>query len=404
MPIARTLGAFLSGGLDSSTVTGLYGKAHPGAARTFTIGFDDQAYDETAYARTAARHFATTHHEYFVTHEDVFDVVDRLAVAFEEPFGNSSAVPTFYCADLARANRVETLLAGDGGDELFAGNAHYLKQLGFERYRRIPSAIRGGLIEPLAGMLAFGDRLPIIAKARRRIEVLKMPLPDRMEFYNHYLTTPLEAVFTPELVAEIDRDEPFEIMREAYRRPDRGSALQRMMSVDMQVVIADGDVRKVGRTCELAGIDVAFPFLSDDVVEFAAGIPAHVLLRNGELRGFYKFAMRDFLPDQILTKKKHGFGLPSREALREYAPLRDKAFDAIAGLKRRHILNAPFLDRLASGRAPDLDLDTLSVVWDMMMLELWFENHVDRDDAGQGGYSQPVGRDTEVRAATPEPV
>ena len=142
------VGAFLSGGTDSSTVAGLLGRITGTAAHTYSIGFDAEGYDETEYARIASRHFGTDHREYYVTPDDVVNAIPLIARAYDCPFGNASAVPAYYCAKLAAADGVQTLLAGDGGDELFGGNARYAKQWIFSLYERVPAAIRNRVLEP----------------------------------------------------------------------------------------------------------------------------------------------------------------------------------------------------------------------------------------------------------------
>jgi asparagine synthase (glutamine-hydrolysing) len=174
-------GCFLSGGTDSSTVAGLLGPATGGPARTYSIGFDAPGYDEMGYARVAARHFGTEHHEYYVTADDVEELLPRIAEAYGQPFGNESVVPAYFCAKAAQADGVERMLAGDGGDELFAGNVRYAKQELFERYGRIPSWLRRALVEPLFLGLPGGDRLPPLRKVRNYIRQARVPMPRRAE-------------------------------------------------------------------------------------------------------------------------------------------------------------------------------------------------------------------------------
>ena len=144
-----SVGCFLSGGTDSSTVAGMLREVTGEPPRTYSIGFAQAGYDEMAYARIAARHFAAVHHEHYVTPKDLAEGMPKVAAYYDQPFGNSSAVPAFYCAAMARADGVERLLAGDGGDELFGGNARYAKQRLFEAYSALPQALRSGLLEPL---------------------------------------------------------------------------------------------------------------------------------------------------------------------------------------------------------------------------------------------------------------
>ena len=143
------VGSFLSGGTDSSTISGMLKRCIDRPARTFSIGFDVSGYDEMQYARIAARHFGCDHHEYYVTPSDVVDAVPKIAAFYDQPFGNASAIPTYYCARFAREDGVDLMLAGDGGDELFGGNERYAKQHVLGLYQRLPRALRKGLIEPL---------------------------------------------------------------------------------------------------------------------------------------------------------------------------------------------------------------------------------------------------------------
>lgn len=150
---------FLSGGTDSSTVAGMIGRAAGTAAATYSIGFDAQGYDEMEYARLASRHFGTQHHEYYVTPADLVKGIPHVAASYDQPFGNSSALPAYYCALMARDDGVTRILAGDGGDELFGGNVRYAKNRVFDAYQRVPGLLRRGLLEPWLGGAPARDTL-----------------------------------------------------------------------------------------------------------------------------------------------------------------------------------------------------------------------------------------------------
>ena len=138
------VGTFLSGGTDSSTIAGILGEVTGRPARTYSIGFDASGYDEMAYARIAAKHFGTRHQEYYVTPDDIVTAIPEVAAIFDQPFGNSSAIPSFYCARMAKADGLSRMLGGDGGDELFGGNVRYAKQHLFSLYERVPGGAQGG--------------------------------------------------------------------------------------------------------------------------------------------------------------------------------------------------------------------------------------------------------------------
>jgi len=159
-------GAFLSGGTDSSTLTGLLAATTGKPAQTFSIGFAAEGYDEMHYARVAARHFRAAHHEYYVTPQDVIDAIPRIAATYDQPFGNASAVPTYYCAKLAREHGISRMLGGDGGDELYGGNSRYAQQHRFALYEKIPALLRSGVVEPIARRVPDATRFTLLRKAR----------------------------------------------------------------------------------------------------------------------------------------------------------------------------------------------------------------------------------------------
>ena len=202
-------GAFLSGGLDSSTVAGLASEQRPGIP-TISMGFDAAGYDEMEFARIASRHFKTTPLEYYVTPDDVLSTLPEIAAAFPEPFGNSSAAAAYHCARIAREHGIDLLLAGDGGDELFGGNERYAKQLVFERYSRVPRPVRSTLLEPLVNAAGRVTRAFPIGKAVSYIEQANVPLPDRLQTYNFLHRHDPSEVFAPELLEQMDASRPLQ--------------------------------------------------------------------------------------------------------------------------------------------------------------------------------------------------
>jgi asparagine synthase (glutamine-hydrolysing) len=369
-----TVGTFLSGGVDSSTVTGLLAERAPGQAKAFSVGFDVEGYDEMAYARTAASHFGAVHRAYYVTAQDVVDVAPKIAEIYDEPYGNSSAVPAYYCARFARENGAGLLLAGDGGDELFAGNARYATQKKFEAYARIPGWLRRFVFEPVIFGFPGAGALAPIEKAQNFIRKARLPLPDRLEVRNYYLGVPAERCFQADLSAAVDPNRPLTLLRAHFHGSAAASTLNRMMHLDLRFVLADDDLRKVGRTSELAGASVRYPLLDEEVVEFSARVPANLKLKGRQLRYFFKYAMHDFLPRSSLTKRKQGFGLPFGPWLRTHHPLRELAYDNIEALKRRDIFLPTFLEAVvAESRTGTRDVD--EPIWVLMMLELWLGLH-----------------------------
>ena len=365
-------GAFLSGGTDSSTIAGMLGEVSGRPARTYSIGFDAEGYDEMAYARIAARHFRTDHHEYYVTPDDVADAVTEVAQAFDQPFGNASAVPAYLCARLAQRDGIERMLGGDGGDELFGGNERYARQQVFEYYQSVPRPLRRAVLEPALRRFPLGGRIGVVRKVRSYVEQANMPMPARLETYNLLGRYGPESVFDPAYLAGADPARPLAGLESTYAASEAASLINRMLELDLKITLADNDLPKVARACELAGVDVAFPFLHQRVVEFSAGLPPAYKLKGLRLRWFFKEALRGFLPDEIIAKQKHGFGLPFGVWLGQNARLRQLSGDSLSDLKRRGIVQPRFIDELLSRHLQEHPGYHGTMVWVLMMLEQWF--------------------------------
>lgn len=369
----KPTGTFLSGGLDSSTVTGVYTRLASEPVQAYSIGFHAEGYDETPFAQASADHFGASLNTYYVTQEDVAEALPLLARAYDEPFGNASAIAAYYCARFARAEGMHSLLAGDGGDELFAGNARYAKQKVFSVYDALPGILQRGLIEPVALHLPQG--IAPLRKIRSYVEQARIPMPERMETYNFLHRTPLEEIFDPDFLGEIDPEDPIKNIRDAYLRADTDSMLKRMLHLDQKITLADNDLRKVSHTCQLAGIEVRYPMLDEELAEFSARLPDRMLMRGLELRSFYRRALKDFLAPVTLDKSKHGFGLPFGIWMTEDKRLRELAYDSLASFRNRGYINPGYLDHLVQSHRDGHSAYYGVMIWVIMMLELWLQAH-----------------------------
>ncbi len=370
----RDVGAFLSGGTDSSTVSGMLCKVLGRPARTYSIGFDASGYDEMAYARIAARHFGTEHHEYYVTPEDLLEGIPLVATHFDQPFGNSSAVPAWICARRAREDGVERLLAGDGGDELFGGNSRYAKQRVFSWYDAVPQGLARRVIEPALALPAL-SRLPLLRKGASYVEQARVPLPERTEMYNLLLRLGLDKVFEPDFLAAVDAGHPSQMQRETWQSVQAGSLINRMLAFDWKYTLADNDLPKVVGATRLAEVEVAFPLLSDALVNFSLRLPPEWKLKGLTLRWFFKQALKDFLPPEIIAKKKHGFGLPFGVWAVSHEGLSRMSTRALESFGARGIVREDFLRRLVTELLPAHPGYYGEMVWIVMMLEHWLAAH-----------------------------
>jgi asparagine synthase (glutamine-hydrolysing) len=366
------IGAFLSGGTDSSTIAGILCEVNGQGADTYSIGFEAQGYDEMEYARIASRHFGTRHHEYYVTPDDVAAAIPQVAAICDQPFGNASAVPAFYCARMARADGVTRMLGGDGVDELFGGNERYAKQQVFALYVRVPQLFRKALLEPAVFNFPGGERVRLLRKARSYIEQASVAMPARLETYNLLGRYGPQQVFTDDFLAGADIGQPLESLARTYGRSEAKSLINRMLALDLKVTLADNDLPKVMKACELAGVEVAFPFLNDAMVAFSAGLTPQQKLNGTQLRWFFKEALKGFLPMEIITKQKHGFGLPFGVWLQQHKPLQQLASDSLHDLKKRGIVRGAFIEQLTGQHLTEHAGYHGTMVWVLMMLEQWF--------------------------------
>jgi asparagine synthase (glutamine-hydrolysing) len=363
---------FLSGGTDSSTVAGMLSQLELGQVSSYSIGFDAQGYDEMAYARLAARRFGTAHHEYYVTPDDLVRSIPAVAAHFDQPFGNSSALPAYYCAKMAREDGVTRLLAGDGGDELFGGNARYAKQRLFARYQQVPLPVRRLLMEPLLGTRAAGA-LPLTRKAWSYVEQARMPMPDRLQLYNLIMRLGPREVLTPDFLQQVDLQAPLRLQQQVWQAPGPCDALNRELAYDWRFTLAESDLPKVNGATSMAGVSVGFPLLDQALLDFSIKLPLDYKLRGQQLRWFFKEALRGFLPDEIISKKKHGFGLPFGVWTMGTPALLSLARDSLHSLAERGVVRADFIVQLLEHRLQEHPGYYGEMVWILMMLEQWLQ-------------------------------
>jgi len=367
-------GAFLSGGLDSSTICGLANELVEQPLHSYSIGFGQTGYDEISFARIAAEHFGLSLREYYVTPEDIADAMPIIAAAYDEPFGNSSAVPAYFCAKMAKSDGTQCLLAGDGGDELFAGNTRYTTQRIFEYYNRIPSVLRKKVLEPAVfGLPTEWSKLT--HKIRRYVEQARVPLPERLQTYNYLHMEDPGTVFESNFLAEIDVRRPVDEMESWFSRGADFELVDNMLMFDWKLTLADNDIRKVNRMCEVAGIGVKYPFLDDELVNFSTRVPADLKLRNRQLRYFFKKSLDNFLPREIIEKKKHGFGLPFGDWLISSSKLREAVIPPLKCLGDRGIFRKEFIESLLVNHQTAHAAFYGNMIWVLVMLEYWLQAH-----------------------------
>jgi asparagine synthase (glutamine-hydrolysing) len=264
------------------------------------------------------------------------------------------------------------MLAGDGGDEIFGGNARYAKQQLFENYARLPALLRRGVIEPIARLPGLSGHFPL-SKLNSYLSQARVGLPLRLESYNFLHRTPLEQIFAPGFIHTFDPAATDQALTEVYARTASPHYLNRMMHLDLKFTLADNDLRKVGSMTEAAGIEVHYPLLDDRMMAFAQHLPVDYKVRGQKLRWFFKAALDDLLPEKIIQKRKHGFGLPFGVWSTQYAPLGEIVGDSLSDFKKRGWIQPAYLDHmLAMQRGPHASYYGV-MIWVTMMLERWLQ-------------------------------
>ena len=367
------IGAFLSGGTDSSTVAGMISRITGRPAQTFSIGYVEQGYDELFYARAASRWFGTVQHEWKLSPAEALDALPAIVSYYEEPFGNASALPTYRCAQLAREHGVKVLFAGDGGDELFAGNARYGADKIFALYRRIPGVFRRAVMDPV--LSALPDGIPVLGRARRYVRRANIPNPRRMFSYDPLLSAPLTDMLAQDFCTAVAADQILATAEAHFNRPAAGtSELNRLLYLDLKLAIADNDVRKVSGMTELAGVQVRYPLLDAGLAEFSGRIPSALKLRNFEKRYIFKQALADFLPPEILNKPKHGFGAPVAVWMKADPRWRGFIGDLLHDprTRQRGYIKPAVLDDFWKQLEKEGESFYGDSLWPWLMLEMWW--------------------------------
>ncbi|MFV1966085.1 MAG: asparagine synthase (glutamine-hydrolyzing) [Pirellulaceae bacterium] len=360
------LGAFLSGGVDSSTIVALMQAKRSQAVKTFSIGFHEAEYDEAPAAGAIADHLGTEHVECYVTPKEALEVVPRLPQLYDEPFADSSQIPTFLVSQLAREH-VTVSLSGDGGDEWFGGYERYRRmQSLWRRFGRVPSGLRTAGARLLRWCLPGRGGGTICRKLRTLSELLDVP--DARGLYTRFHThwkDPLAVVIDGRLPATA-----------FYRCGDwarRDDFLEEMMYVDSITYLPDDILVKVDRASMSVGLEARMPFLDHRLVEFAWTLPANLKVRDGRTKWIVRQILGRHVPRQLVEGPKSGFGVPIDRWLR--GPLRDWAEDLLSEerLNSDGFFHAPPIRRLWQEHL-NRSQDWHYYLWDILMFQAWWQS------------------------------
>ncbi len=369
------LGAFLSGGIDSSSIVALMSEASLQPVNSFSIGFDDGTYNELPFAREVAAAFKTDHRERKVS-PDIGQLFERLVVHLDEPFADVSLFPTFLVSELAREH-VTVALSGDGGDELFGGYDAYHAQALANRYASVGRPMLPALAAVAAALPPTDKKKGVVNKFKRFVQGAALA-PEDLGHYRWmvYLAPAAKRrLYDRSLQDALMTSDVYQPVREVLQRFDGDDLLGRQLYADLSVYLADDILVKVDRMSMATSLETRAPFLDADVMELAFSMPGDLKIRRGERKWILKRAMRDILPSSILTRRKEGFSIPMKNWLRgELAPLLNDLLSP-ERVKRRGLFNPAEIGRLTEAHRAGRE-NHAHTLFPLMVFERWAAEHL----------------------------
>ncbi|MFH1147823.1 MAG: XrtA/PEP-CTERM system amidotransferase [Pseudomonadota bacterium] len=368
------LGAFLSGGVDSSSVVGLMSTLMSDPVITNSIGFKETAFNELDYAREVAGLFNCRHHEYTVT-PDALDVIDKLAFHYDEPFADSSAIPTYYVSQVARQN-VTVALSGDGGDENFAGYRRYFYDRLENRVRDLlPRTIRETVVAGLAQVYPKADWLPQVFRAKSLLTNLSLS-PATAFFYSVSQLLPgvKERILSKDVKDALQEYDTASIFQAYFNRvaAQTGDSLSRVQYIDIKTYLVDDILTKVDRASMAHALEVRVPILDHKFVELVATVPSHLKLNGRESKYIFKKAMSRLLPERVLYRNKMGFSIPIQKWFRKEIKVMAEGILFGTEAKNRGLFDYSFIEKLWQEHQRGTGNHS-SILWALLMFEKWHQ-------------------------------
>ncbi len=365
-------GAFNSGGTDSAAISGILSRATSRQVNSFSIGFDEDQFDELEYARLAEKKFGLKGHYKIVTANDALEAMPNILAAYDEPFGNSSAVATYFCAKLAKENGVSLMVAGDGGDEIFGGNTRYAKNKLFSIFHAMGPLLQS----PFRGLAKISSSMDsrLANRITNFVHRGSLPNPERLYSDDSFASDVFDELFDSAFAKKLTRESSLDRVREIFDRAPTDTELHKLMFVDQLLAVGVNDLTKVNSAAQQAGVSVVYPYLDPHLVNFAGRLPEKWKVKNFKTRYLYKRAMRRVLPDEILNKTKHGFALPIGNWISSHQGFRELFHDAVFDSKSlsSEIFQRSFIESLLT-RHDQNAWDFSGELWSILMLELWHQ-------------------------------
>ncbi|MFQ5636708.1 MAG: asparagine synthase (glutamine-hydrolyzing) [bacterium] len=366
------LGAFLSGGIDSSAIVALMSRAMDRPVKTFSIGFKEATYNESDYARIVANHYKTEHHEFTIeTH--ALELTEKLIRHLDEPFGDFSIFPTYLVSQIAR-DYVTVALSGDGGDELFGGYDTYLANRAANIYAKVPSFARRNIIEKFLNKIPPTEKKKgLINRAKRFVEGMRLPADLKHTRWMIFLQeTEKASLYSNEMRTHLKDFDSFEFIRRSFKRVNSNDDLNRQLYVDIKTYMVDDILVKVDRMSMASSLEARVPLLDHRFVELTASIPGTLKLHGRQTKHIFKKAMQPLLPPQILSRGKEGFSIPIKNWLKE--DLKDLMLDVLepARIQQDGFFNPQHVQQLIDEHLSGIENHSHRL-WSMMVFGIWHE-------------------------------
>jgi asparagine synthase (glutamine-hydrolysing) len=374
------LGAFLSGGVDSTAVVAAMAEQSTDPVKTFSIGFETEGFDELPYAREIAELFGTEHHELLVR-PDAVELLPKLVRHYGEPFADHSAIPSFYLAEMAREH-VTVALTGDGGDEAFGGYGRYANATMLRRLDRLPAALRRRIAAAGARVRPDGNLTSPRNRLRRASALLSLSPQERyVRAMSRFGPSLRDTVYTPEFCASLEDSSPAETIGEPWGASTASNLVDRMLDVDQQTYLPGDLLAKMDIATMAYGLEARSPLLDHELLEFAAALPVRFKVRGTEKKIALRAALRGVVPDRHIDRTKHGFQVPMAEWFR--TDLRDLARETLlgSGARSRGYLRQDVVAGMLE-RHLAREEDNSALLWSFLTFELWHQQVVEARPAG----------------------
>ncbi|CAB1055280.1 Asparagine synthetase [glutamine-hydrolyzing] (EC [Olavius sp. associated proteobacterium Delta 1] len=367
------LGAFLSGGVDSSVIVGIMTMLTGKPVKTFTVGYENaEADSELKYAKKVAKHFDCEHHEFILKPKNFMDIIKKVVWHLDEPIAEYAAVPLLLLSELAKQH-VTVMLSGEGADEIFAGYPIYRYMNQIELYRRAPERLRKAFEKCIAGPLLRNKR------EGKYLDWLSTSLEERYLGNGSYLTARMKnRLYSEDFFASVNTSEPYDAIGKYYRKIPNRDAIGKMLYLDTKTWLPEDLLIKADKMTMAAAIELRVPFLDHKLVEYAASLPAGMKVRNFESKYIFKRYAEELLPRDIVYRPKKGFPVPVKKWLRQELNTTAQELLLDKRTRERGLLNSKYIESMLNQHIAGKE-DFSKNIWNLLVFEIWMRTFIDGD-------------------------